>query len=102
MRGRLILLGTLTALAVLLAACAQSGTNPPPSTKLNLTTFQKASVVIGQADFTSVSTATNATTFDTVYGDPAVVNGVFYAPVFNQGRVHGLQERHSHHQRCGS
>jgi hypothetical protein len=91
MRRRLILLGTLTALTVLLAACTQSGTNPPPSTKLNLATFPKASVVIGQANFTSTATATNATTFDTVYGDPAVVNGVFYAPVYNEGRVMGYR-----------
>jgi len=89
MRRPLILLAILVATAALLAACSQTGTNPPPATKLNLTTFQKASVVVGQANFTSTSNTTNATTFDNPYGDPAVVNGVFYAPDYNNARVMG-------------
>ena len=89
MRRHLILLGTLAALVALLAACAQSGTGPPSSTGLHFTNFQPASVVIGQANFTATSSTTNASTFDTVYGNPAVVNGVFYAPIYYDARVMG-------------
>ncbi len=91
MRRRLILLGTLAALAALLAACSQTGSGTPnTSNGLDFSNFQQASVVIGQANFTTTSSTTNASTFNTVYGDPAVVNGVFYAPDYNDGRILGF------------
>ena len=79
----------LAAIALALSGCGTQ--TPPPPARLAVTTFESANAVVGQPDFTSSSSATTPTGMSDLYGDPAVVNGVFYAPDYGNNRVLGYR-----------
>ncbi|MFN0064253.1 MAG: hypothetical protein ACKVPX_17230 [Myxococcaceae bacterium] len=54
---------------------------------VTLTTFQAASKVIGQADFTSVNVGVSQARTAVVNGDPEFADGVFYVPDYENSRV---------------
>lgn len=76
-----------SAVVAVLSGCG-TPTAPAP-TRLALTTFQPASTVIGQPDFVSNAPTTTRNGTGYLYGDPALVDGVFYAPDYSNNRVLG-------------
>jgi len=103
-----ILWGLVLAAIVLLAGCGGSDNNYwllgqgkkiQGDQGLNVTNFQPASVVIGQATFTAYSSSgvgiegnrpVAAYTIDEPYGDSAFGNGIFYVPDYGSNRVLGF------------
>ena len=80
----------ISCLAVALVSCSTSAPQgPTPTSGLALKTFQAASVVIGQPTFTSDTPGTTQSVFGEVYGNPAVIGGVLYAPDWDNNRVMG-------------
>ncbi|MDH5447173.1 MAG: Ig-like domain-containing protein [Gammaproteobacteria bacterium] len=56
----------------------------------DLTTFQAASVVIGQANFTDNKGGTGPNTSSSSYGNPGVANGILYLPDTSNHRLLGF------------
>jgi hypothetical protein len=97
-------IAALSALAVVLAASPSraqdasdldDATALPASARINLRTFQAASVVIGQADFAGNLPNQNgsvaANTIASPYGNPSrTKNGMFYVPDYGNNRVLGF------------
>ena len=77
------------ALAGAVAACAGSSSDStPPAPHVTFSSFQAASLVIGQPGFTTndyVSVAT--TTVNGPYGDPVLVDGILFVPDYSDNRV---------------
>jgi len=86
----------VTSALVLTAAGCSSGGGTPASgpTLVNLSSFQSASVVIGQPTFTTSSNnqggSAGANTLSLPYGNPLVYNGMLYLPDWNNKRVLGF------------
>ncbi len=80
--------------AIVVSATSGAGTTTESLTLtypfLSFTDFAPATVVIGQPNFTSNADALTAAGNGGSYGEPAVVNGVFYAPDYGQDRVLGF------------
>lgn len=87
MYKRSLLAACALALALIVVGCTNSGA---PAAKAKLTTFQKASVVIGQPNFTANSGHTTQSGLYYPYGNPALVDGVLYLPDYDNVRVLGF------------
>ena len=87
-----ILVGALLFLMLFIFGCSSSSSTP--AAILNLSTFQNASVVIGQADFTGYNTnqggSVGANTIYQPFGNPLVNNGILYLPDSFNNRVLGF------------
>jgi adenosine/AMP kinase len=95
MKKKLNLLFWVVITANMLFACGGGGSTAPAGpTIVNLSTFQNASVVIGQSNFNGGTAnqggAAGANTFSTPYGKPVVYNGILYAPDYSNNRVLGF------------
>lgn len=80
--------------AIVVSATSSAGTITESLTVtypfLGFSDFAAASVVIGQPDFTSDSETLTSTGIGDPYGNPALANGVFYAPDYDNDRVLGF------------
>jgi hypothetical protein len=90
------LFGALLFLMLFIFGCSSSSSTPPPPAVqlLNLSDFQDASVVIGQADFTAANInqggSVGANTIQYPFGNPLVNNGILYLPDSENNRVLGF------------
>jgi hypothetical protein len=83
------------ALAGAVAACGGGNSSAtPPAPHVTFTTFQAASLVIGQPDFvTAADPGPLSTTISAPYGDPTLVDGILFVPDYGNDRVlafHGI------------
>lgn len=84
----------LWALALVLSVGCGSSSSTPAG--MSVTTFKPASIVIGQGNFSSYSSAAQngrvvaAYTIDDSYGSSSANNGVLYVPDFSANRVLGF------------
>jgi hypothetical protein len=90
------LVGALLFLMLFIFGCSSSSSTPTPAAVqlLNLSDFQDASVVIGQADFAgdqiNQGGSVGANTIQYPFGNPLVNNGILYLPDSENNRILGF------------